>query len=635
MTVQRSAPWGRGTTTLPQLVATVAFLVLTLVLTPTVEAVSSSAQSQQRTTKARAWTHAGALDDYPEKKLVSDRKDVGVSFSGGGSRSYAATLGYLRGLLDLNLLDDIRYISSVSGGTWAVAVATFRDPTVTGDSLAAFLGEPVPPEKQTLLGARRAPLNSARMYPVRSSILNVVTEELLVLGTPPTDVWVKTVHRVFLRPAGIGFRSLMAWSRDQVARIVAENPHLADTLSFVLPCGGSPKCRMPFPIINTAMLGPIEAAPFGLVTRRYVMMEITPIHVGFPRALNVSYPNTDARVSLGGLVSPVGFGAPTSREWCGLGACARGATDPADGSHVIEVPGVAYPFGLANASAASSWAPGAVVAEEPLLRPLDNMLLAAPYFSPLFGGESRELFLGDGANMENQGFISLLQRRVRRIVAFINTQSPLSPRERWNPYLRPPRPGADIDESFSALFGMRGILPPIGQDFGHAQVFPRWAFPGVVDALQRAQKTGKGAVATLHLVTVANTWWGIRAGFKCAVTFVYLGRAYEWENRIADRRLAEQVAPNRGLQQPGALPTNGTFKDFPHVPVTQFHISASVSNMLADLSWWLVVNNRREFERAVHGSMLDESENGGVGMNDDTSGIDEIREDDGASIAVA
>ena len=49
----------------------------------------------------------------------ASRNTVGVCFSGGGSRALSATMGQLRGLRALGVLDDVLFISSVSGGTWA------------------------------------------------------------------------------------------------------------------------------------------------------------------------------------------------------------------------------------------------------------------------------------------------------------------------------------------------------------------------------------------------------------------------------------------------------------------------------------------------------------------------------------
>ena len=337
-------------------------------------------------------------------------------------------------------------------------------------------------------------------------------------------------------------------------------------------------------------LGPIEAAPFGLYQRRYVMMESTPLYVGFPRLQNVSYPN-NIHLSLGGLVEPLGFGSVISdKKFCGLAQCSSPT--------LRRIPRPFKPFSIANATAASSWAPGALVAEQPLLKPLDNVLLTAAYYSPYYGGPTREVFVGDGANLENQGLIALLQRDVRRIVMFINSPIPLNDRNGYHPYLRPPLYDIDIDSSITALFGLYNLLPPFGMDFSHDQVFHKRDFPRVVAALQDSQQEGRGAVAAVDLLTIENKWWGIAAGKKVHVVFAYLGRVYEWESKLSNE-VADVVAPHRLTKKSNLLPKEGLFKDFPHFSTTKLHFEASQANALADMSAWVVKRNLNIFKKAL------------------------------------
>jgi hypothetical protein len=59
------------------------------------------------------------VPSFPEQPYVADRSDFGLAFSGGGTRSASATLGALRGLQKNGWLSRVRYISAVSGGSWA------------------------------------------------------------------------------------------------------------------------------------------------------------------------------------------------------------------------------------------------------------------------------------------------------------------------------------------------------------------------------------------------------------------------------------------------------------------------------------------------------------------------------------
>jgi len=65
----------------------------------------------------------------PELQLanIAVRPASAILFSGGGSRSFTATIGYLAALTELGLLDSTRYISGVSGGSWATVLYAFSN----------------------------------------------------------------------------------------------------------------------------------------------------------------------------------------------------------------------------------------------------------------------------------------------------------------------------------------------------------------------------------------------------------------------------------------------------------------------------------------------------------------------------
>ncbi|MEA2028193.1 MAG: hypothetical protein U9N49_04395 [Campylobacterota bacterium] len=55
----------------------------------------------------------------------SSKANIGLCFSGGGSRALTCAWGQMLGLDTLGLMDKARYISSVSGGTWASSIYAF------------------------------------------------------------------------------------------------------------------------------------------------------------------------------------------------------------------------------------------------------------------------------------------------------------------------------------------------------------------------------------------------------------------------------------------------------------------------------------------------------------------------------
>jgi hypothetical protein len=113
---------------------------------------------------AKAWQSASSYpdgNDYPEAALLSSKPKSSISFTGGGSRSYLASLGYLAGFNELNLIPNIRYITGISGGSWATTVYSYKQVDVDDD---IFLGPIVDPKDFTLDRLEEMDENCARSY---------------------------------------------------------------------------------------------------------------------------------------------------------------------------------------------------------------------------------------------------------------------------------------------------------------------------------------------------------------------------------------------------------------------------------------------------------------------------------------
>ncbi len=77
------------------------------------------------------------------------KQNIGLCFSGGGSRALTCAWGQMLGLRTLDLIDKARYISSVSGGTWATSIYSYLPDGISDTDL---LGTYFPPEKLSLGG---------------------------------------------------------------------------------------------------------------------------------------------------------------------------------------------------------------------------------------------------------------------------------------------------------------------------------------------------------------------------------------------------------------------------------------------------------------------------------------------------
>ena len=88
---------------------------------------------------------------FPEKCLPRFQKSslIGLSYSGGGSRSYTSMIGYMRGLVSTGLYKNVDYVSTNSGGSWFNSVYTIAKTNGFTDS--ELLGRSIELSKMNLI----------------------------------------------------------------------------------------------------------------------------------------------------------------------------------------------------------------------------------------------------------------------------------------------------------------------------------------------------------------------------------------------------------------------------------------------------------------------------------------------------
>jgi hypothetical protein len=318
--------------------------------------------------------------------------------------------------------------------------------------------------------------------------------------------WTDTVQQLFLDPVGIPRGALFSVDTATVAAIKQRNPALQNTTFLV------PGDHWPFLIVGATMVGPVAYGPYGPEEHHnYTRFEFTPQYVGQLHARDVTYPArwptppsergplgttvgcSPHTVLVGGAVEPFAFeaafvGLP---GWKGrtAGAPAHGGLPPGAATGVLpDVPAPTTPLDLATVLSASSFFPGGLVESLPLLDV--GLGLCFPYWSPAstLPPEVHATFFSDGGTVENAPLLSLLQRRVQRVVVFLNNAEPVLPASRWNVTADPPR--GQTPEDFSSYFGVYaeggGEVTKRSWDYRHNQVFSSSDYKAVARSLQRA-----------------------------------------------------------------------------------------------------------------------------------------------------
>ncbi len=194
---------------------------------------------------------------YPNGKVnptltYSDasKANLGLCFSGGGSRALTCAWGQLLGLHTLSLVDKARYISSVSGGTWASSIFTFLPNHINDEDL---LGRYYPPSELSLDGKNSSfNVNHLGEYSLGQAPAATSLETLTVWNTrfllsqPRSNykwLWASTVANFILEPFGLRAEGDHIWtsskffslSPDYASQHFPSDAPTPDTFFYVRP----------------------------------------------------------------------------------------------------------------------------------------------------------------------------------------------------------------------------------------------------------------------------------------------------------------------------------------------------------------------------------------------------------------
>lgn len=529
--------------------------------------------------KVEVYVHPPGELHFPEQRLGlhADRPSVGLCFSGGGSRSLSASMGQYRALTELGLMDKVRVIGSVSGGTWASFIYTYYREGASND--AELLGPVTPPEKITMESLHEPLPRSCMGYVATQKFDRTVLRDLR--EDPLPEVWVRMIGELMLAPFGLydpARPRTISLDQTVVERILARQSESAGLSAddFVVARPGRP-----FLVANACLIAPKEIG--GLHTENPVLLEYTPLYVGSPKAMRVTYDprrGEPIHVELGG-----GFIEP-------FGAGGEGPTEIGPSGFVELSPPIrAYTTDFIVGT--SSAAPAGILEELPGFTHLRDLTPDAPYWPVRHGAVpgTRLFDVGDGGVLENYGLISLLLRRIETVVVFINTSIPLN--LDYDP--SGPIGKKDIDTYLPALFGVRD--PSLGTATQNNQVFAASDYVKLVHELQAAKRRGDAVMAVTPLTTVANEWWGVPAGQRVRVCWMYLDRCAKWEARL-DETVRGKI--ERGNHHHLFA---GPFKRFPHyntlseIPLRLIELTDAQVRLLADLTCWCVTSEAERLEQ--------------------------------------
>jgi hypothetical protein len=506
--------------------------------------------------KARYW-QIDPLDyektgdaSFPETELLKDwkdRLDLGIAFSGGGTRSATASLGYLRGLQRLGWLSRVKYVSAVSGGGWAAIPFVYSK-----QPLEDFLGVYEAPESLDVDRVKNVAVGSLGLAIAQSSLVsssiregtsiflnfrarlqeapNPLLKEIVWLtnrvrreGGRDDKTYARMLGSIFVSDSLVqkgATSTLFSWTTKTIADMMSINPGKLPQ-DFVVPHAmtppGQPPATLPdrpFLIASGTMVSGRRDYDYPLL----MPMEYTPMYVGVRQTFGL-------------------FGGTYVWPWAFDPLAVGQATPDPDASTThsglveVKVDLPARAFTLADMAASTGAAPEipALVFASHLDEPFKRYATIASTFFPAFHHyairDPNHIVLteaiphGDGGGIENTGVMPLLARHVHNIMVFNNTQEPC----------------VENNSDLRVLF-LPGAAPDNTSDTRGDQVFAPEKWEEVKNALVAKREQGLPQVYCASKWSVLkNARYNVRHYEDLNICFVYNAASADWHAAIAKK----------------------------------------------------------------------------------------------------
>lgn len=156
------------------------------------------------------------------------------------------------------------------------------------------------------------------------------------------------------------------------------------------------------------------------------------------------------------------------------------------------------------------------------------------YWSPISGGESRQLQFADGGLLDNTGVLGLLRRGCKTIIACVSSNSAVVSRK--------------PQDRFSDIAALFGKAKEDNSNIGSVnvmQVFKPEKWDDLLADLQKKYQEGKPQVCKMQLEVHPNKYAGIYGGDTVEIYFCVNGRCTDWLNKIGKgaEALKEKMEP--------------------------------------------------------------------------------------------
>ena len=374
--------------------------------------------------------------------------------------------------------------------------------------------------------------------------------------------WINAVRDTFFKPFGLNENNFFSLDSSTVNRILNENRSLQPEWNSSI--FDIPKDERPYLIVNGTLLWPVELEDLDKVNR--VLVQFTPLYIGNPFALTLKakhhWFNKQHLNTGGGVLDTFAFGSS--------------GPDATPGAW-LEMPAKYRAFSIWHASGISSAAYGYDESKTDIkgLLPREN------YWAVTDSVKSQEVsknqYFSDGGNLENFGIMALLQREVKKIIVFVNSETAI----------KKDKDGITIDSDIAPLFGLDDAK------FPNNQVFIADRYASLANKLWDTYSKGGLAMAKERYTTKPNDWFGIPE-YEVEVLWVYNAPVQDWIKQLSPD-VQWTIHKGREGKQP--------LKDFPNYKTVGenwlklIQLKHEQVSLIADMFSWSIQQNSTVFEK--------------------------------------
>jgi hypothetical protein len=490
------------------------------------------------------WYTDSANFQYPEliHEQFINKEDIGIALPSGGLRSCVYSLGILRGLHHLGILQKTKYITSISGSSWLTSIFCFQN--ICSNDI--FLGNYIEPEnltKEILLKIQNSNEFASVLHNTSSVVellaellkykLNKVYNKIKKNNKTMSDPWSQTIGDLFYTKYELNdFTSVPCMNTSSNFNTV--------TL----------RNDVPFPII----LGYIR----NLTNKSDTFIEFTPLYYGMP----IKHKNINGS---GVYIEPVGMLSITQNILDNKQTTFN-ITPGNTLNNVISI--------MKSAGISSNAIPAGLIQM--------GLSLDYVYFIGfnIIKFLNQQLRMIDGyASYESNGITSLIKRRVQNIIFVCAIDS-----------------SDDVSLTNEKMISTNSSLLEYFNQNSLNYIFDNAQYPLLLEQMIELGNNKKPVVVQMKIRIVSNTKYGIvqNDDYIPTITFIHPSKN-EWLDKIhpSSKTYINSDKQNNRIDSITSFSglTNANFRNFPFTSILHERYSIELVNAMSQNAAYDVISS--------------------------------------------